>query len=483
MYYRIKEPWAFRGWKKLPYALRAEYGEKKHDRPFFFDKGIFMTLLYCNGEEDVDPSALNDKEKQIFAELLNNNIMEQSEQAMKPLESWQRYHVFPARYTQSVHWSITGRCNFNCRHCLVSAPDQHHPQLPLKDCLHIIDEMASCGMNQVDITGGEPLVRRDFEEIARALSGYGIDIGVLFTNASLLNEDVIRMLRKHHQYPTFQLSFDGLGYHDWLRGVKGAEKQADAAFRLLQENDCPVVTAMCIHRGNKDSLKATIDYLAGYGVRALRVNAPQNLGIWKQYSEEYALTEDEVWSVYRDYIPHYFADGMPLDLDLDGYFRCKKGQTDYKISYVHHAADNGDYAKIHYCESVHYNLYIGPEGRLAPCMGFSDTALKDRFPSVLEEPLGKITLQGYYHDVSETRLSDLIAKNSECAACEHFVPCCGGCMVEGITDEGDYLVPDPRCCYFHKHIGENAVRKVCDEAIMKAGITPHVSGNEGEECL
>ena len=76
-------------------------------------------------------------------------------------------------------------CNFKCRHCLVSAPDAHHPQLPLSDCLHIVDEIASCGINRVDITGGEPLVRNDFEEIVKALSKYGIDIGVMFTNASL----------------------------------------------------------------------------------------------------------------------------------------------------------------------------------------------------------------------------------------------------------------------------------------------------------
>ena len=42
-----------------------------------------------------------------------------------------------------------------------------------------------------------------------------------------------------------------------------------------------------------------------------------------------------------------------------------------------------------------------------------------------------------------------------------------GCMVEGITDDGDYLVPDSRCCYFHRHIGEDAVRAVADSAIEK----------------
>ena len=461
MYYRLKEPWTFRGWKKMPYALRAEYGEKKHERPLFMEKEPFMALLYCNGEEAVDLSEFDEKIQQVFKELLGNDMLEQSEEPMRPLESWQRYIVYPSRFVESVHWSI------NCRHCLVSAPDAHHPQLPLSDCLHIIDEIARCGIRRVDITGGEPLVRSDFEEIVKALSERGIDIGVVFTNASLLTRDIIEMLKKYHQHPSFQLSFDGLGHHDWLRGVPGAEKQADEALRLLKEYEIPVNVAMCIHKGNRDSLRDTANYLAGLGVKSLRVNSPQKLGVWKQYSEEYSLTEDEVWETYRKYIGDYFADGMPTDIELDGYFSCKKGKTDYSVHYAKKPNEKLTWDKCPYCESVRYNTYIGAEGRLAPCMGFSDTALRDKFPSVLEEHLGTLTLSGFCHDIVETKVSDLIAKNPECEKCEHLSSCLGGCMVESMSDDGDYLIPDQRCCYFHKHIGEAAVRAAADEAIKK----------------
>ena len=467
MYYKLKAPWAFRGWKKLPYAIQAQYGKDKHERPHFLKKEPFMDLLYCNGVEDVNLEEFCEEGQRIVKELLTHDGMEQSETPLPPLEGWQRYHVFPARYIESVHWSITGKCNFNCRHCLVSAPNAHHPQLPLEDCLHIVDEIARSGITRVDITGGEPLVRNDFEEIVKALSDHGIDIGVLFTNAALLDASVLDMLEKNHQHPNFQLSFDGLGHHDWLRGVSGAEEQADAAFRLLQEREYSVSAAMCIHKGNRDSLRATANYLAGLGVRSLRLNAPQELGLWKQYSREYALTEDEVWEVYKAYISDYFEDGMPIGIELDGYFYCEKGKTDYKVHYVHHAEENADWSKYPYCESVRYNTYIGPDGRLAPCMGFSDTALREKFPSVLEHRLGDLTLDSYYHDVVETKVSDLLAKNPECASCELLRKCCGGCMIEGITDEGDYLVPDKRCCYFHKHIGEAAVRAVADAAIRQ----------------
>ncbi len=468
MYYRLKEPWTFRGWKRTPHAIRAASGEHKHDKPFFLDKDVFLDLLYCNGEEDVALSELSDKTRGTIAEMVDKGILEQSERKMEPLRPWQRYHIYPARYVSSVHWSITGKCNFNCRHCLVSAPDAHHPQLPLDDCLHIVREIASCGITQVDITGGEPLVRGDFEEIVRELSRYGIDIRVVFTNASLLSERTLEMFERHSQHPSFQLSFDGLGHHDWLRGVKGAEAQADRAFRLLQKSGYTVAAAMCVHKQNKDSLRDTIRYLAGYGVVELNVNAPQMLGVWNQYAEEYALAEDEVWDVYRRNIEWYFEDGMPLDLELEGYFLGSKGKTEYKIPYVHHLSEDADWAKIPQCESMRNHIFIGPEGRLAPCMAFSDTEMGESFPSVLEEHLGTLSLgPNCYYDVVNTRKTDFVRANPECAECEHFRSCGGGCMAQGLALCGHYLARDERACYFHKHIGERAVREVTDGAIAR----------------
>ena len=467
MYYLLKEPWAFRGFKKLPYTLRCEYGEHKHDKPLFLEKEVFMNLLDCNGQKAIDESLFTAKIRQAFEEFVEQGILLRSDRPLTALQSWQHYLVYPARYMRKIHWSITGRCNFRCRHCLVSAPEARHPQLPLDDCLRIVDEIASCGIREVDITGGEPLLRNDLDKIVAALSKRGIDIGVIFTNASLLCEDTLAILKENHQSPVFQLSFDGLGHHDWLRGIKGAEEDADKAFRLLSNNGYRSIAAMCIHRENKDSLRTTIRYLAELGVSALRVNAPQSLGLWKKYAAEYALSKGEVAEIYKECIVHFFEDGMPLDLSLDGYFEGKKGKSKYSIPICHKIRKDDDYCDYPYCESLRYNAYIGPEGRLAPCMGFSDTALKEKFPNVLEEHLGQLTLAGYYHDVANTKIGALLDKNPECANCEHLHKCLGGCMVEGIDDDGDYLHPDPHACYFHKHVSEDTIRKIADDAIAR----------------
>lgn len=465
MYYRLKEPYAFRGFKRLPYAIRAERGNEMFKRPFFLGKEEFLDLLYCNGTENINIENLSDKAQKIIKEFIGKNIIEESEDPMQPLQLWQRYHVYPSKYIESVHWSITGKCNFRCRHCMVSAPDNHHAELSGEDCLKIIEQISECGVHQVDITGGEPFVRKDYDVIFKELSEHGIFIRTIFTNASLLDEKVLDTLEKYRHHPLFQLSFDGLGHHDWLRNVAGAEKQAEAAFSLLNKRGFKTAAAMCIHRGNKDCLRDTANYLASLGVDILRLNSPQELGLWKEYSKEYALTEDEIWQIYKEYIPHYFEDGMPIDIELDGYFSCKKGSTDYKIPYIHHASDDVEWSKVPYCESMQYNAYISAEGRLTPCMGFADTVLGNRFPSVLEEHMGELTLNSFYADTIKTKVSDLLDNDKECRSCPHLNKCCGGCMLESMTEDGEYRVRDKRICYFYKNIGEHAVNEVADTAI------------------
>ena len=467
MYYKLKPPYSFRGWRKLPYAIRAEYGEQANERPRFFKKALFKELLHLNGVEDVEPTTMSAAFQQVLKEFLENDYAEAADEPLGPLMPWQRYRVYPARYAESVHWAITGKCNFRCRHCLVSAPDARHPQLPLSDLEHIADEIARCGIKFLEITGGEPLVRKDFPEFVEMITKRDLHIRMIFTNASLLDKKVLDTLDSFGQHPGFQLSFDGLGHHDWLRGVPGAEVQADAAFRLLQERGVPVDAAVMVHRENRDCLRDTARYLADLGVRAMRTNAPQELGVWKEYASDYALTNEELWDVYREFIPQYFEDGSPIDVDLDGFFSCKKGSTDYKVSYQHHLKEDSDWSKLPYCESMRYHMHIRPDGRVAPCMGFSDTVLGNRFPSVLEEHLGDILLDSYYHDVVDTKLSDLLAKSPECAECEHWTECVGGCMLNGMGDDGNYLVPDPQICWFHKHVGEATVRGVADAALAK----------------
>ncbi len=477
MYYKLDEKFAFRGWKGLPFAIRRMDPEGDYERPLFLDKETFLAALRCNGVELVDEDALDEKSRKVLEEMVAHGLAATSSEPMGPLASYQRHHVYEGAYLESVHWSITGKCNYRCRHCLVSAPTACHPEPTFEEILAIADQIARCGIRKVDITGGEPLVRRDFVDIVKALSERRIHIDTIFTNTARLTGELLDQMEALGQHPAFQISYDGYGHHDWLRGIPGAEEEAKAACELLHERGYVYAVAACIHKENKDSLPELWRYLAPRGCVSLRVNAPQVLGEWSHNFDGYALSFEETWKTYSKVIDAWYEDGMPIDINLDGFFAGQKGQIDYRVSYAKRIGPKADLDKIRYCGAMRHTAYISPEGQLVPCMGFSGTALSNDFPTILgESSIGAVTgnRENLYSKVSRTTVGDMVAcgkENPECAECEHLRACLGGCMVQDTTEDGNHLHHDETCCWFFKNVGAAGV-----DAVAHAAIEKHVPG-------
>src|SRR5512143_2587307 len=81
------------------------------------------------------------------------------------------------RPLRDVRVSVTDRCNFRCRYCMpreVFGPD--HPFLPRTELLsfeeitRVVGVLARLGVHKVRLTGGEPLLRRDLEQLVEMLT-------------------------------------------------------------------------------------------------------------------------------------------------------------------------------------------------------------------------------------------------------------------------------------------------------------------------
>jgi GTP 3',8-cyclase len=95
------------------------------------------------------------------------------------------------REIHSARVSVTDRCNFRCRYCM---PAEGLPWLPKPELLtfeeihRLVAVMASMGVRDVRLTGGEPLVRRDLPELVRMLARTpGVEDLSLTTNGVLLD--------------------------------------------------------------------------------------------------------------------------------------------------------------------------------------------------------------------------------------------------------------------------------------------------------
>lgn len=101
------------------------------------------------------------------------------------------------RYPLSGTIELTPRCNINCVHCYINeaAGDEtiKAKELTTSQWKEILDRMAEAGTFFLMITGGEPLLRPDFDEIFQYARWKGM-IVTLFTNGTMLSQEKAQML-------------------------------------------------------------------------------------------------------------------------------------------------------------------------------------------------------------------------------------------------------------------------------------------------
>src|SRR5437868_15375508 len=105
---------------------------------------------------------------------------------MEPLrDSW-------GREVKSLRVSVTDKCNFRCRYCMPAEGLEwlrRDEVLTFEEIARLVRVMAAMGVEEIRLTGGEPLVRRDVPELVRQLAATpGVTDLSLTTNGVLLDQ-------------------------------------------------------------------------------------------------------------------------------------------------------------------------------------------------------------------------------------------------------------------------------------------------------
>ena len=111
------------------------------------------------------------------------------------LESIRRRNLKELHPLRQLFWESTLRCNVHCLHCgsdCVASVET--PDMPAEDFLKALDTITpnvNTSEVLIVITGGEPLVRKDIEDVGREVVKRGYNWG-LVTNGWLLDEARLR---------------------------------------------------------------------------------------------------------------------------------------------------------------------------------------------------------------------------------------------------------------------------------------------------
>ncbi len=119
------------------------------------------------------------------------------------------------------------------------------------------------------MSGGEPLMRRDFMDLAEYASSLGIKL-VLSTNGTLITKEVARRLRAiGFSYVGISLDSIEEKYHDEFRGVNGAFSLALAGIRNSLSEGLDVGLRFTVTALNIDNVADYVDFAASLGVRRI----------------------------------------------------------------------------------------------------------------------------------------------------------------------------------------------------------------------
>jgi radical SAM protein with 4Fe4S-binding SPASM domain len=158
-----------------------------------------------------------------------------------------------------VVWNCTSKCNLNCIHCYSNADGSgRNTSMSTSEGKSFIHQLADFGVPVLLFSGGEPLLRKDFFDLARYAVQNGLGV-VLSTNGTLITSEVASQI-KSIGFREVGISLDGVGViNDRFRGLDGAYEAALAGVRNCKAAGQRVSLRMTLTKSNYKEVDAIFD--------------------------------------------------------------------------------------------------------------------------------------------------------------------------------------------------------------------------------
>jgi len=394
---------------------------------------------------------------------------------MKGIEKYGVRIPFTPAGPFEIVWDFTYQCNLRCKHCYENAGGKKRPELSTdeaKQALDILSRIAGIGLPALSFSGGEPLARRDFFELA-AYAKKRIGYVSIASNGTLITKDAAKRI-KDAGVGYVEISIDGATpqVHNDFRGMPEAFEMAMEGVKNCVEEGVDTCIATVLHRDNLAELDKLIELSKQLGVRFMHFNYIPT-GRAKTYVE-LDLTPDERFHVLetigKEIIGLYLqAKEEELkhgksSVNVDRFFStCPQYASVTKelsqkcgeafMVEAHYAAKKGVENVANFlggCGAGRLYCCLEPNGDIKPCVFFptnKDTVLgnilKDSFEKIWDAHplLWKLRIR--------ENLEDYIVngKRVGCGSCQdRYI--CGGCRARAYSYfNGNVNTPDIGCIH------------------------------------
>ncbi|MCZ7383092.1 MAG: radical SAM protein [Candidatus Methanoperedens sp.] len=377
-------------------VLAAGYALRKLEKPFVYnihddqlyelDDEAFEFLKKCNGSNPVS-KLLKDSAgaRESLEYILTEGIIRMGNEARGI-----KVRTSPVPSLRYILLNITNKCNLACRHCYIGRTGTE--EISLNTFEKAVSQFEDMGGLKLMISGGEPLVHSDFFTLMEILPSYELRV-VLLSNGTLIDEKTAKKLSGY--VDEVQVSIDGTGSHDMIRG-KGSYEKAMRGISNLKKYEIPVSIATMIHKYNAHEFEEMQQSFQGLDVLSWSVDVPCVTGKLAE-NREYILNMEDASLLLK----YGFGAG------------------------AHESS--GDYT----CGS--HMCAVSPDGNVSKC-GFFDN-----------EPVGDVNdLRSAWAELCKKYLWTL--DKLDCRDCRLIHDCRGGCRFRAKQYKG-ILGPDPVLCH------------------------------------
>ena len=456
MYYRLKDKVALRKWR---YVDRAIY-VKGVDRALGVGKEEFDLLLKCDGNTDIEQTPY-------LANLLMKGYIEECEKG-QTINEWSALHEYDNYYFPRMNLMITGKCNLNCLHCF-NAKDNAplNTELSYENILNILDQARDIGIHAFTITGGEPLVHRHFLDIVRAIYERDMYIFELNTNGLLVNQAMLDEFKRIGCDPLIKISFDGVGYHNWIRQHPKAEDMTLKAIELCIKNGFRVKAQVQVNRKNVDVMMETARLLNDMGVDEMRMIRTTEAPRWEKNSPQSSLGFEEYFQKMLEFSQEYIHSNMKMTIDIWQLLRLFPHSRVYSLSPIACTKEEFN-VRIPMCKGNRGMIAVTSSGEVVPCLQISGLFLEKGISvgNVLKTPLKDLVTSSPYLDLATATVFMQIIKNDKCGNCKYYKACTGGCPALGMlyskNSEDFYHQDITKCIFFENGWYEKSIEMLKD---------------------
>ena len=218
-----------------------------------------------------------------------------------------------------IYFYLTEGCNLRCRHCWIAPKYQSegnsYPALDLDLFKSIIEQAKPLGLSGVKLTGGEPLLHPQINEILEFIQSVGLHLNVETNGVLCTPELASKMAACKNVFVSVSLDGADAETHEWVRGVEGSFETALKGIRSLVKAGLSPQVIMTIMRHSKDQMEPVVRLAESLDAGSVKFNIVQPTARGGRLHESgEALSIEELVNLGR-WVENSLSASTPLHLN------------------------------------------------------------------------------------------------------------------------------------------------------------------------